>query len=114
MTAFRSRPKSWGVSKPIRNNIVAANYEEDITIRPQDLIIEGNNQVGTDRPGFRESGSPGDYRLQRGSPLINYAEPRPEDFAQTDIVGNPRVVGGKIDVGAYESPVLFFSGFEPR
>ena len=45
----------------------------------------------------------GDYRLQAGSPCIDAGDPNyvggPDE---TDIDGNVRVVGGRIDIGAYE------------
>jgi len=44
-----------------------------------------------------------DYRLQPGSPCIDAGDP---DYAalpnETDLNGNPRVVNGRIDMGAYE------------
>ena len=48
-----------------------------------------------------------DYHLLAGSPCINAGAP---DYTpqpnETDLDGKPRVVGGRIDMGAYESPVL--------
>ena len=43
----------------------------------------------------------GDYHLSATSPCVNTADP---GFASegTDIEGNPRVVGGRVDMGAYE------------
>ena len=44
-----------------------------------------------------------DYRLQPDSPCINAGDPDyiPEPN-ETDLDGNPRVIGGRIDMGAYE------------
>jgi hypothetical protein len=44
----------------------------------------------------------GDYRLQVGSPCINTGT---NAYAQgaTDLDGNPRIIGGVVDMGAYES-----------
>jgi hypothetical protein len=45
----------------------------------------------------------GDYHLLPGSPCINTGDP---DYIaepnETDLDGNPRVIGGRIDMGAYE------------
>jgi predicted outer membrane repeat protein len=48
-----------------------------------------------------ESGS---FRLQTGSPCINAGDPNyiPE-VNETDLDGGPRVIGGRIDMGAYEA-----------
>ena len=46
----------------------------------------------------------GDYRLLWDSPCIDAGDPNyiPE-VNETDLGGNPRVIGGRIDMGAYES-----------
>jgi hypothetical protein len=48
----------------------------------------------------------GDYHLQTESPCINAGDPNyvpePDD---TDLDGRPRVIGGRIDMGAYETPI---------
>jgi hypothetical protein len=50
----------------------------------------------------------GDYHLLEGSPCINAGDPNyvPEPN-ETDLDGKPRVIGGRIDMGAYEysSPI---------
>lgn len=43
----------------------------------------------------------GDYRLQSNSPCIN-AGRNGDATTETDLDGNPRVIGGTVDVGAYE------------
>jgi len=45
--------------------------------------------------------STGDYRLQAGSPAIN-AGNSDAVTVPTDLDGNPRIVGGVVDLGAYE------------
>jgi predicted outer membrane repeat protein len=48
----------------------------------------------------------GDYHLLPGSPCIDAGDPNyPYDPNETDLDGNPRVISGRIDMGAYESPV---------
>jgi len=48
----------------------------------------------------------GDYHLLRSSPCINAGDPNYiAEPNETDLDGKPRVIGGRIDMGAYESPV---------
>ena len=45
----------------------------------------------------------GDYHLQPTSPCIDAGDPNYlEEPNETDLDGNPRVIGGRIDMGAYE------------
>jgi hypothetical protein len=44
------------------------------------------------------------YRLSPGSPVIGAGQTSLSEVPATDLDGNPRVVGGKIDPGAYEFP----------
>ena len=46
---------------------------------------------------------PGDYHLAQTSPAINAGDPGLSYAGQTDLDGNARVSGGRIDIGAYES-----------
>ena len=67
----------------------ALSYDPNIAVEPNDP-----NAVWID----------GDYHLQPESPCINTGDP--EYIAgpnETDLDGNPRVIGGRIDMGAYES-----------
>ncbi|MHC4756419.1 MAG: right-handed parallel beta-helix repeat-containing protein, partial [Planctomycetota bacterium] len=49
----------------------------------------------------------GDYHLLEGSPCINAGNPSyVAEPNETDLDGNPRVVNGRIDMGAYESTFL--------
>ena len=58
----------------------------------------------------------GDYHLQPESPCINAGEPNhvPEPN-KTDLDGRPRVIGGRIDMGAYEysTPIWADADIEP-
>nr|NIW46316.1 hypothetical protein [Gammaproteobacteria bacterium]NIW97089.1 hypothetical protein [Phycisphaerae bacterium] len=72
--------------------------------------LGGSGNIGTD-PCFVEQGCwdvngvwiEGDYHLLLGSPCIDAGDP---DYIlepdETDLDGNPRVIGGRIDMGAYE------------
>jgi len=66
------------------------------------IICGPNNLIGLD-PLFVAPDS-GDYRLQPCSPLVNagnntYVSPT----TNTDLAGQPRIQGGTVDIGAYET-----------
>ena len=44
----------------------------------------------------------GDFHLSKGSPCIDSGDELASTFGVTDLDGNPRVVGGGIDMGCYE------------
>ena len=44
----------------------------------------------------------GNYRLQEGSPCINAGTNLPWMVGATDLDGNPRIIDGRVDMGAYE------------
>lgn len=55
----------------------------------------------------------GDYRLRGDSLLVNYGlEAPPGGVADYDLDGTDRVIGQRIDIGAYESDTLFTDGFQ--
>jgi predicted outer membrane repeat protein len=58
-----------------------------------------------------------DYRLLPGSPCIDAGDPNyiPEPN-ETDLDGNPRIIGGRIDMGAYEynPPIQAEVGITPK
>jgi len=64
------------------------------------LLGSGVNNF-TNPPGFVNLGC-GDFHLQIGSPCINAGN---NSFIanSTDLDGNPRIVGGTVDMGAYEN-----------
>jgi hypothetical protein len=43
-----------------------------------------------------------DYQLRAGSPAINAGSTSAPDLPKKDLAGHPRIVNGKIDMGAYE------------
>ncbi len=47
----------------------------------------------------------GDFQLQAESPCINAGLNKPWMIGATDLDGNRRIVGGRVDMGAYESAV---------
>ncbi|WP_211480405.1 choice-of-anchor Q domain-containing protein [Bacteroides ovatus] len=58
------------------------------------------SNAAADGPGFMDAGS-GDYQLQSTSPLID-AGSNPAVQSAWDIIGNKRIWGEKIDIGAFE------------
>jgi len=62
------------------------------------------NLIGLD-PMFRDSAN-GDYSLLPCSPLINAGSNAAAAGLLTDLAGNPRIQGGTVDIGAYESPAF--------
>jgi hypothetical protein len=48
----------------------------------------------------------GDYHLWEGSPCINAGDPNyVDDPNETDLAGQPRIIGGRIDMGAFEAVI---------
>ncbi|MHC1744626.1 MAG: MopE-related protein [Syntrophobacteraceae bacterium] len=47
-----------------------------------------------------------DYRLSGGSPCINAGDNNAAGIETTDLNGNARLVGGTVDMGAYEDPCM--------
>jgi hypothetical protein len=81
---------------------ISAGYSDYPGTRQGTGTITDAHQLNVD-PGFVNAPA-GDYRLATGSPLINAGDPAgPSAGASpTDLAGGPRVVGGQLDIGAYE------------
>jgi hypothetical protein len=65
------------------------------------LGVIGQNGNITGDPMFVDSAN-GDYHLGAGSPAINAGDGSVPNLPMTDLDGNPRVVGSKADIGAFE------------
>jgi hypothetical protein len=65
-------------------------------------------------PGFADpyGGSPS-FQLASGSRLINAGNTSAPGLPATDFLGNPRVAGGAVDIGAYEWPDSSGTGTAP-
>ncbi len=88
-----------------------ANYDSSSTLNYSCTIPLPTNGVGniTSEPGFADFVG-GNLRLQPDSPCVNAGY---NAFVQTasDLDGNPRVVDGTVDIGAYEfriTPTISF------
>ncbi len=68
---------------------------------PPGVVCGPNNLIGLD-PMFQDTAI-GDYSLLPCSPLIDAGSNVASTDILTDIAGNPRILGGTVDIGAYES-----------
>lgn len=88
-------------------------YDNDIGIMTGASAHSQSNTLSVD-PQFNGLLS---VRLAPTSPLVNVGLDSPfggtSDGNGYDAAGNPRIVGKHIDLGAYETDVLFRNGFEP-
>ena len=107
----------------ISNNILWGNDSLDLVFSYPGAYLR-HNDIGN-YSGFMDPASPGNlfldplfqgagnYRLQFLSPVLNQGT---ADLAlglsATDLDGNARVSFGQVDIGAYELPLIFYSGFE--
>ena len=73
-----------------------------------EVICGPGNLSGLD-PLFRDTAN-GDFSLLPCSPLINSGSNLAAAGILTDLAGNPRIQGGTVDIGAYESPAFALSG----
>ena len=76
---------------------IPAYFPGDDTITNEPLFVDWLN---------------GNFRLQSNSPCLN-AGTNVSGLGATDLDGRPRVVGGTVDVGAYEFQAPGFSQFTP-
>ena len=93
----------------VRNNDLA-NDTDPNRLAPVYTITYSNIQGGFAGTGNIDAdplfvdATNGNYRLLRNSPSINAGDPgsTTTTVSATDLAGGPRIVGGRIDMGAYE------------
>jgi PKD repeat protein len=85
------------------NSVLYFDYSD----RSADIVCTGvgcsnpwTNNISTD-PSFVNAAS-GDFRLNAGSLCINHGSNSASCLLSTDILGNSRIIGGTVDMGAYE------------
>ena len=99
-------------SLEVTNGIIWANTPDALSVNGSATVTytdisggwtgEGNLDLA---PGFVGSG-PDPYSLADASPCIDAGTPDVSglDLPPVDLAGNPRVAGGRVDMGAYEYP----------
>ena len=107
----------------ISNNILWGNDGADLVFDNLSTWMRNNDigsYIGTPDPGSvgNISMNPqffggGNYRLQSSSPAWNTGTNNPSGgLPEYDLDGRTRIQFGQVDMGAYEFPVVFYSGFE--
>ena len=84
--------------------------EQDIYVGPGCTLMWGAGNIDADPlfvdPGYWDDNEvwvEGDYHLLPDSPCIDAGDPNhPYDPNETDLDGKPRIINGRIDMGAYE------------
>jgi len=98
----------------LQNCIVWGNTGGSINISPSFVLPVRHSCVEGGWPGLGNIDADpifinhqlGDYHLQSLSPCINAGDPNyVAEPNETDLDGRPRVIGGRIDMGAYEATI---------
>jgi len=113
----------------IRNCIIWGNkdwqiYSSVADVRYSDIEggYSGLGNIDADpcfvQPGYWDANGisvEGDYHLLSDSPCIDAGDPNyVSEPNEIDLDGRPRVIGGRIDMGAYESPIPAEARITPR
>ena len=90
------------VKATIRNVLVAGNTGSTNEFRLGETATVTTGLFGVD-PKFRNPAR-GDYRFRGGSPAQNAGTNQAWMEGATDLLGNPRILNGTVDIGCYEVP----------
>ena len=96
---FDIREDNTGID--ISNNIFAGEIEFRRIDNISDLGESAEDNIFDEEPLFVDSDE-GDFRLRRNSPGVDEGNEDLIDEDDTDLVGNPRIYGDTVDIGAYE------------
>jgi len=91
---------------PVTVNLFNNDFDQSTsgTYIAEPFTIDTTNLNNTD-PLFVGSG---DYHLTASSPCINTGDNNAPDLPDTDKDGNPRIMGGTVDMGAYEYQIVAY------
>lgn len=117
-----------GAQFTLANNIIRSNSNWDLGNQALGGATLVRNDIGphnglpiapdsADNVDIDPEFAPGflDLHLAGWSPLVNAgADSPPGGIGIHDADGEPRLQGAHVDIGAYESDVLFYSGTDPR
>jgi hypothetical protein len=84
-------------------NILNNDFDQNSASLAATTLNTQDNLNGVD-PSFVNAAA-GDYQLQPTSPLVN-AGVNVADLPEVDLLGNERIFGGTVDIGAYELQLL--------
>ncbi len=88
----------------IYNSLIDGGEEGIVVTSPQSRLYYESGNIDTD-PLWDTSNQQFPYSLQANSPCVDAGTldiPDWLEFPETDLAGNPRIVGNSIDMGAYE------------
>jgi hypothetical protein len=111
-----------------RFSILTVNYSDmlggalEIYVGGAGFLNWGEGNIDADplfvQPGYwnaKDTWIEGDYHLLPGSPCIDAGDPNYLAVPyETDLDGKPRVIGGRVDMGAYEAPIFAEARILPR
>ncbi|MHC4721096.1 MAG: right-handed parallel beta-helix repeat-containing protein [Planctomycetota bacterium] len=100
-------------SATIRYSDVQGSYSGTGNINADPLFVDQGfwDDNGTPSYFWDDSWIEGNFHLLGASPCINAGDPNGSYAGQTDIDGEPRVLDGRVDMGAYEyyyDPVIIY------
>jgi hypothetical protein len=93
----------------IKNNCVFGHTSEDYS----EGLQPGTGDFSDAAPLFMDRAT-GDYRLQNTSPCINKGDDSAVRTGWSDLIGNTRIQGNHVDIGAYESNPVPVPTFSPE